>query len=130
MQDISRVIDVNRRKEIIRSYYGLTVEQLKLILPYSCDRMAISAVIHDRATVGHNCTTPDAVLLTDEYLPFHPGDSLMLDSWQKFQRQCTLLHYGYLEGYSDVMTKDGQQLWVANYRLERKFKVYNKKKDF
>ena len=97
MQDISRVIDVNCRKETIRSYYGLTVEQLKLMLPYSDDRMMISSVIHDRATIGHEQTTSDAVLLTDEYLPFHPGDKLMLDNWQKFQRRCTLLRHGLLE---------------------------------
>lgn len=117
------IIAMSDKRDKIRGYYNMTIDQLQCLLTCNIDDGIIQSVISDRE---HHNTLPSDVLITDNDVVYHPGDHLILDEGQKFQQGCTLIHSDIISGYSDVVTDRGQQLWVATYRLERQFVQYKK----
>ena len=119
------IIAMSEKRDKIRSYYNMTVDQLQCLLLCDTDNVSvIHSVISDRQQSKHSDTPPSNVLITDDGTVYHPGDHLILDDGQKFQQGCTLVRSDVVSGYSDVVTDRGQQLWVATYRLERQFVQY------
>lgn len=122
------IIKMSDRKDHIRSYYNMTIDQLQCLLLCDTDNTdIIKTVITDRQRHNHSKTLPSDVLIADNDVVYHPGDQLILDKGQKFQQNCTLIHVDIISEYSDIVTDRGRQLWVANYRLEREFIPYKKK---
>lgn len=122
------IITMSEKRDRIRSYYNMTIDQLQCLLTCDADNASIiQSIISDRKQQNHCNTLPSDVLIADDNTVYHPGDHLILDKGQKFQRDCTLVHSDIISGYSDVVTNEGQQLWVAAYRLEREFIQYKKK---
>ena len=122
------IITMNEKRDKIRGYYNMTIDQLQCLLTYDTDNVnIIQSVISDRQQPKHSNTPPSDVLIADDGIVYHPGDHLILDEGQKFQQGCILVHLDIISGYSDVVTDEGQQLWVATYRLEREFIQYKKK---
>ena len=118
------------RKDHIRSYYNMTIDQLQCLLLCDTDNAdIINTVITDRQRRSHSNTLPHDVLIADNDVVYHPGDQLILDKGQKFQQNCTLIHTDVISEYSDIVTDRGKKLWIANYRLEREFIPYKKKND-
>lgn len=123
------IIKMSDRKDHIRSYYNMTIDQLQCLLTCDTDNASIiKSVIIDRQRHSHSNTLPSDVLVADDDTVYHPGDQLILDKGQKFQQNCTLVRTDTISEYSDIVTDRGRQLWVANYRLEREFIPYKKKK--
>ena len=124
------IIKMSDRKDHIRSYYNMTIDQLQCLLLCDTDNVAIiETVITDRQRRSHSNTLPHDVLIADNDVVYHPGDQLILDKGQKFQQNCTLIHTDVISEYSDIVTDRGKKLWIANYRLEREFTPYKKKND-
>ena len=122
------IIAMSDKRDKIRGYYNMTIDQLQCLLLCDTDNVGIiQSVISDRQQLKHSNTPPSDVLIADDDIVYHPGDHLTLDEGQKFQQGCILVHSDIISGYSDIVTDRGQQLWVATYRLERKFIQYKKK---
>ena len=122
------IITMNEKRDKIRGYYNMTIDQLQCLLACDTDNVdIIQSVISDRQQLKHSNTPPSDVLIEDDGTVYHPGDHLILDEGQKFQQGCILVHSDIISGYSDIVTDRGQQLWVATYRLEREFIQYKKK---
>ena len=122
------IITMNEKRDKIRGYYNMTIDQLRCLLTYDTDNVnIIQSVISDRQQPKHSSTPPSDVLIADDGTVYHPGDHLILDEDQKFQQGCILVHSDVISGYSDIVTDRGQQLWVSTYRLEREFIQYKKK---
>ena len=122
------IIAMSEKRDKIRGYYNMTIDQLQCLLACDTDNVdIIQSVISDRQQLKHSNTPPSDVLIADDGTVYHPGDHLILDEGQKFRRGCTLVHSDIISGYSDIVTDRGQQLWVATYRLEREFIQYKKK---
>ena len=122
------IIAMSEKRDKIRGYYNMTIDQLQCLLACDTDNVdIIQSVISDRQQSHHSNTPSSDVLIADDDTVYHPGDHLILDKGQKFWRSCTLVHSDIISGYSDVVTDEGQQLWVATYRLEREFIQYKKK---
>ena len=120
------IITMSDKRDKIRGYYNMTIDQLQCLLSCDTDNVGIiQSVISDRQQPSHS-TLPSDVLIADDDTVYHPGDHLILDEGQKFQQGCTLVRSDIISGYSDVVTDRGQQLWVATYRLERQFVQYKK----
>lgn len=121
---------MSNKKDHIRGYYNMTVDQLQCLLLCDTNNVdIIQSVIADRQQLNHSNTKPQHILIADDGIVYHPGDHLILDNGQKFQQGCVLVHSDVINEYSDVITDRGQQLWVANYRLERKFIQYKNNKN-
>lgn len=121
------IITMNEKRDKIRGYYNMTIDQLQCLLACNIgDTDIIRSVIFDRQQPNHS-TLPSDILIADNGTVYHPGDHLILDKGQKFQQGCTLIHSDIISRYSDIVTDRGQQLWVATYRLEREFIQYKKK---
>ena len=122
------IIAMSDKRDKIRGYYNMTIDQLQCLLLCDTDNVGIiQSVISDRQQLKHSNTPPSDVLIADDDIVYHPGDHLTIDEGQKFQQGCILVHSDIISGYSDIVTDRGQQLWVATYRLERKFIQYKKK---
>ena len=120
------IIAMSEKRDKIRGYYNMTIDQLQCLLSCDTDNVGIiQSVISDRQQPNHS-TLPSDVLIADDDVVYHPGDHLILDEGQKFQQGCILVRSDIISGYSDVVTDRGQQLWVATYRLERQFVQYKK----
>lgn len=120
------IIAMSEKRDKIRGYYNMTIDQLQCLLTFDTDNVdIIQSVISDRQQPNHS-TLPSDVLIADDDTVYHPGDHLILDEGQKFQQGCILVRSDIISGYSDVVTDRGQQLWVATYRLERQFVQYKK----
>ena len=120
------IIAMSDKRDKIRGYYNMTIDQLQCLLSCDTDNVGIiQSVISDRQQPNHS-TLPSDVLIADNDTVYHPGDHLILDEGQKFQQGCILVRSDIISGYSDVVTDRGQQLWVATYRLERQFVQYKK----
>lgn len=120
------IIAMSEKRDKIRCYYNMTIDQLQCLLSCDTDNVGIiEFVISDRQQPSHS-TLPSDILIADDDTVYHPGDHLILDEGQKFQQGCTLVRSDIISGYSDVVTDRGQQLWVATYRLERQFVQYKK----
>ena len=118
---------MNEIRNKIRGYYNMTIDQLQCLLSCDVDNIdIIQSAISDRQQPKHSSTLPSSVLIADDGAVYHPGDHLILDNRQKYQQKCILVRTDIARGYSDIITDRGQQLWVANYRLERKFTQYKK----
>ena len=121
------IITMNEKRDKIRGYYNMTIDQLQCLLLCDTDNVGIiQSVISDRQQLKHYNTPPSDVLIADDDTVYHPGDHLILDKGQKFQQDCTLVRSDIISGYSDIVTDRGRQLWVATYRLERQFIQYKK----
>lgn len=121
------IIAMSEKRDKIRGYYNMTIDQLQCLLSCDTDNVdIIQSVISDRQQPKHSITPSSDVLITDDNTVYHPGDHLILDEGQKFQQGCILVRSDIISGYSDVVTDRGQQLWVATYRLERQFVQYKK----
>lgn len=122
------IITMSEKRDKIRGYYNMTIDQLRCLLTCDTDNIdIIQSVISDRQQSKHSNTLPSDALIADDDTVYHPGDHLTLDKGQKFQQGCTLVRSDIISGYSDVVTDRGRQLWVATYRLERQFVQYKKK---
>lgn len=120
------IIAMSEKRDKIRGYYNMTIDQLQCLLTLDTDNVGIiQSVISDRQQPNHS-TLPSDVLIADDDTVYHPGDHLILDEGQKFQQGCILVRSDIISGYSDVVTDRGRQLWVATYRLERQFVQYKK----